>query len=183
MSGLKLLRKEALLRNTMIITVIACVIFISYILYLRLVAGKHFIRLSTYHVSIPSKPASSGKLYSLDNDNYLLVLKKKNSGHFEVYYINMKNIEIGMPSFDESKYIPLLRSALVDKDVLKGYPVIGSLDAEWKVNKNELRIRVRGFTPKAMEWTPDANENVLRKYCSIAYKEWIVLRKLEEDNS
>ena len=155
MSRLKLLRKEALLRNIMIITLISCVMFISYILYLRLIAGKLFIRLSTYHVLIPSQPASSSKLYSLDDDNYLLVLKKKNSEHFEVYYINMKNKEIGMPSFDESKYVPLFRSALV----------------------NKLRIRVAGFTRKAMEWVPDANENVLRKYCSIAYKEWIVLKK------
>ncbi len=183
MFNLKSSQKEAYLQIIMIITVITFITFVCLLFSQKLLENKRLVRLATYRVSIPGIPASSGKFYSLNGDNYLLVLKKKNSEHFEVYYINMKNREIGMPSFDESKYIPLFRSSLVNKDVLEGYPVIGSLDADWKVNKNELQIRVTGFTRKAMEWVPDANENVLRKYCSIAYKEWIVLTKLGEDNS
>ena len=176
MSGSKPSRKEAFLRITMIITVVACMMFIFYTLYLRLVAGKHFIRLSTYHVSIPSKPASSGKLYSLDNDNYLLVLKYKNSNYREPCYIHLKNRKIGIPNF--VGYIPLFRGALVDEMVLEGYPVIGSLDADWEADGNDLRIRITGFTKKAMEWDPGNNEDYLREILPTAYQEWIVLTKI-----
>ena len=78
------------------IAVVIGIVSISFFFFLRFIVDKHIAQLALYDVSIPAKPAYSGKLYAIGDksysakDNYLLVLTSKEWDHRECYYINIK---------------------------------------------------------------------------------------------
>ncbi len=100
--------------------------------------------MADYRVSVPDKPGASGVLYSLDKGGYLLVLADGSSRHCEAYYVELDRRAIGLPSFDPSKYSPRSDGAFVDELVFEKYPVIGTFAADWRVNENNVSIRIPG---------------------------------------
>ena len=193
MSRLKLLRKEVLLRNIMIITLITCIVLICCLFCLRFIVEKHIARLANYRVSIPGKPDISGKIYSIGDKryslseyNYLLVLTSKKMNNRECYYINFKHNLIGIPLFGKSRSIRFIRNSLIIDDfVLQGYYKAIDLNADWEMDKNELRVRIKDFPTKKIEYEKSRNifkKEFFPKQNPIAYQEWIVLTELDKNS-
>jgi len=137
--------------------------------------GLHFVRKADYRLSIPDRPAASGEVYSIDRGRYLLVVVDRSS-HHEAYCVNLDHKEIGLPSFDPSKYTPFSRSALVDEAALEGFPEIGRLTADWRVAKHEVGIRVTGRPPEFDKCDP-VPADWCQQTMPIAYKTEIILTR------
>jgi hypothetical protein len=134
----------------------------------------------SYRVTIPGQPAITARLYWLGSPRVggaedLLVLTPKSSGRREFYCIDMSHRKIGLPECP--KYVPLFDSAIVDRTTLEGYPLELDLKAEWDENETEVRIRIMGFSDRAMKPRPDDDENA-RRMMPIGYQREIVLTKV-----
>jgi hypothetical protein len=141
---------------------------------------KKLIWASAYRVHVPGDPGASGKLYSLRNGEYLLVLTSPSSKRPEGYHINLDTHEIGLPSFSKSSYIPLVRSALVDDETLEGYPFYGTIEANWEVGSDgqEVRIHIKGYADVALQVDPSCDLHELaRETIPIGHQKEIVLAK------
>jgi hypothetical protein len=176
-----LLRKE-FLRKMQIAFLLVLVVGILTVLgvWVYLTArGLHFVRMADYHVLIPNKATASGCVYSLGKNKYVLVLTDGSSEHYEAYYLDLVQKEIGLPSFDVSKYTPLWHSALVDARVLEGYPMEGVLAADWRADEREVRIRVKGFPRELQQQShpPFDPEEFSLRVMPLAYKTEIVIRR------
>ncbi|HEC02177.1 MAG TPA: hypothetical protein ENI81_01465 [Phycisphaerales bacterium] len=165
-----------------------CVILVTFILMLLMfflwinTGEKKLIWESAYRVLVPEDRAVSGRFYSTGSGRYLLVLTSPSSNRREGYCINIDTHQIGMPSFSQSSYIALRRSALVDSETLEGYPYYGAIEADWQVasDQQEVRIRIKGFDTDALQSIhPSRDPNDIARFASecmpMAWEREIVL--------
>ena len=67
--------------------------------------------------------------------------------------INFKHNLIGIPLFGKSRSIRFIRNSLIIDDfVLQGYYKAIDLNADWEMDKNELRVRIKDFPTKKIEY-------------------------------
>ncbi len=135
------------------------------------------LRLSRYRVVIPADPGIVGKLYSVDRDStYLLVLTSRHSCRPEPYLVNLGKRTIGVPQLPQ--YVPLLRSAIVDRETFQGYPVDTEIAGDWEAKDNwrEVHIRIHGFLyPREGDVAPARSDNTIPELIRLAYQKEIIL--------
>jgi hypothetical protein len=135
------------------------------------------LRVSPYRVVIPADPGIAGKLYTIGRDStYLLVLTSRHSRHPEPYHIKLASQEIGVPEFYQ--YVPLPRSAIIDRCTLDGYPMDTVVAADWEVKNDwrEVHIRIRGFLyPLERDVVPVRPDNTIPQMIRLAYQKEIIL--------
>jgi hypothetical protein len=96
-----------------------------------------------YDVVIPEDPRLEGRLYSLDDGQYLLVVLIPKTSTRRGFIVDMGKEEIGIPNF--ASYTRMGRFALVDKMTLWGYPPFyGGLLADFESINGSHLIRVTG---------------------------------------
>jgi hypothetical protein len=109
---------------------------------------------------------------------YLLVLADGSPANYEACYLDLDRKEIGLPSFDPSKYTPFSHSALVDEAALEGYPVIGTLAADWRIGEHAVGVRITGAPPEVQKADPIGDpEEFYHRTMPVAYKTEVVLTK------
>lgn len=79
-----------------------------------------FLVEAPYDVEISGVPQLQGRVYSLDTDQYLLVVFRPEVSAQRGFIVNLREKEIGVPNFPV--YTRLGRFALVDRMTLLGYP-------------------------------------------------------------
>lgn len=146
--------------------------------------AKRLIWETDHRVLVPKDPAVSGRFYSIGSGRHLLVLSSPSLNRREGYCVNLDTQQIGLPSFSQSSYIPLRRSALVDDVTLQGYPYYGAIEADWQVGSNgqEVRIHIKGFDTDALRSIhPSRDPNDIARFARecmpIGYQKEIALAK------
>jgi hypothetical protein len=143
--------------------------------------GVRFVRIADYRVSIPDKPRASGEVYSLGKGKHLLVLVDGSPARYEAYYMDLDRMEIGLPSFDPSRYTLSSHGAWVDEAALEGYPEIGRLAADWRVGEHEVGIRITGMPPEVEKADPiDDPEEFYRRTMPVAYNTEVILTRIRQ---
>jgi len=177
--------------NKMIFIILATALITAIVLIIAFVAWFELFmpyrvvvpRSPFYHVAIPGEPPASARLYwlgtpRLGSDRHLLVLKSRYSKRPESYQIDFSKRRIGLPDFPQ--HIPLFGSAVVNRDTLVGFPLLGELKAEWSDNDRETRIRLIGSSDvanKALSHSPEQAEEAARRLIPIGYQREIIFTK------
>ena len=83
-------------------------------------AESRLLKEAPYDVDISEAPGLRGRIYSLEEDRYLLVVFIPRTAARRGFIVDVERKEIGIPNF--RTYTRLGRFALVDKMTLLGYP-------------------------------------------------------------